>query len=61
MISFNGIQLTPDPVQYPGTIGLGLDFDLNGDLPDSTVVDLDLTKLGIFPISLPCIAGLGAW
>ena len=61
IIRFNDIQLTPDPVKYPGTISLGLDFDLNADLPETTVVDLDMTKLGIFPIPLPCIAGLGAW
>jgi hypothetical protein len=59
LVTVNSVDITPDPVEYPGIIGVSIDMDMK-DMPLDAEVTIDFTKLGLFPIELPCILGLGA-
>ncbi|CAG0903315.1 unnamed protein product [Darwinula stevensoni] len=37
--------LSPDPIQYPGTVNLGVEFEVYENLPEGLQIELQLTKL----------------
>ena len=52
---------SPDEIPIPGQISMDIDSILTEDMPNDMVTKLNLKKLGLFPLDVPCLNGLGSW
>ena len=52
---------SPDEIPIPGQISMDIDSILTEDMPNDIVTKLNLKKLGLFPLDVPCLNGLGSW
>ena len=52
---------SPDTIPIPGEISMDINQLIKVDLPSDLVIKMDLTKLDPFPLTVPCLNGLGSW
>merc|ERR1712123_213167 len=51
---------TPDEVCMPGTTEINVHTRISEDLPSDLLIKMDLHKLTPFPMSVPCLNGVGS-
>merc|ERR1712200_68638 len=51
---------SPDEVCMPGTMPMTVHTNVREDLPTDLVIELDLKKLEPFPMTVPCLSGVGS-
>merc|ERR1712238_551059 len=51
---------SPDTIPIPGEISMDINQLIKVDLPSDLVIKMDLTKLDPFPLTVPCLNGLGS-
>merc|ERR1712142_862092 len=51
---------SPDEVCMPGTMPMTVHTNVREDLPTDLVIELDLKKLEPFPMTVPCLSGIGS-
>ena len=51
---------TPDQICMPGTTELNVHTRISEDLPMDLIIKMDLHKLTPFPMTVPCLNGVGS-